>query len=228
MMKVKGGLGAITQNPAAMTKLFLIAPGLTKLFEQAQHMTTHTDRLSRSLFAPDGSLLPSTAKSKLMSILENLPQNENQDGDHMDLSDENSSNRDQVRQAIIIDGMAVVYELSNKNIKSISELADQFLRSVHRKIKAYNIAHIVFDRYDIENSLKAATRIRRGGGMVCCTVHDIKDSTNINVSMKTFLCNSENKDKLNVYHGEKCLRHLSQFDKTLVMATKEGATSNDI
>ena len=64
-------------------------------------------------------------------------------------------------KAIILDGMAVVHELSCLQIKTCLDIAQAFVRAIDIKAQNYTLVHVVFDRYDIENSLKTRTRSRR-------------------------------------------------------------------
>ena len=48
MMKVKGGLCGITQNPASLARFFLVAPELTKAKEQVNHNMSNIPTNKRS------------------------------------------------------------------------------------------------------------------------------------------------------------------------------------
>ena len=70
--------------------------------------------------------------------------------------------------AIVIDGMALVHELSSQHITTCIGIADAFVKSVVSKAKGYTLVHVVFDRYNIKQSLKAKIRNRRQGKMSNC------------------------------------------------------------
>lgn len=155
----------------------------------------------RSLFAPDGSLLPCTDKSKLMALLESLGTDETERSDEdmeQDLpsGDSQIENRDDPNpmtlqtegtddpqpttletneKAIILDGMAVVNELSCQKIKTCLEIAQAFVRAIDSKSQNYTLVHVVFDRYDIDKSLKTRTRNRRQGKEGACCKYDVSD-----------------------------------------------------
>lgn len=89
----------------------------------------------RSLFAADGSLLPCTDKSKLMALLESLATAESEGSQDMDeiLSSDDTNQMflhaestdlsqpmtlETNKKALILDGMAVVHELSGQQINT--------------------------------------------------------------------------------------------------------------
>jgi len=115
--------------------------------------------------------------------------------------------------------------------------------------------HVVFDRYDIDKSLKTRTRNRRQGkeGACCkydvtdttqfnmplnhflrnsenkegaCCKYDVTDMTQMNMPLNRFLSNSENKDQLTTYLAKKVLHFYRESTKSVVVATKDGAASN--
>ena len=49
-------------------------------------------------------------------------------------------------KAIILDGMAVVNELSCQKIKTCLEIAQAFVRAIDSKSQNYPLVHVVFDR----------------------------------------------------------------------------------
>ena len=164
----------------------------------------------RSLFTADGQLLPSQGKSKLMSILESLP----------DCQAKESDDTHQVSKIVaIVDGMAEVQSLNKPDgIKTCAQLADHFSAHVLEKYDSMDEIHIVFDRYDIDASLKQATRVRRLGNQMPIAYH-ITDSTNISkVPMKKLLAHSKTKEELTNYLSEKLLHHGRYAGKNVVVA----------
>jgi len=104
----------------------------------------------RSLFAPDGSLLPCTDKSKLIALLESLGTDED-DPNPMTLQTEGTDDPQPTtletnEKAIILDGMAVVNDLSCQKIKTCLEIAQAFVRAIDSKSQNYPLVHVVFDR----------------------------------------------------------------------------------
>lgn len=99
-------------------------------------------------------------------------------------------------KAIVLDGMAVVHELSSQQIKTCVGIAEAFVASVANKVKDYTLVHVVFDRYDVKKSLKAKTRNRRQGKMGVCCTYEVNDRTQFNMPLKRFLSNTDNKDQL--------------------------------
>ena len=206
----------------------------------------------RFLFASDGSLLPCTDKTKLMALLESLgtdetehsdenmeqdqqtgdPQIENSDNpsqmtsDKRDTVDPQSTRLGTSEKAIILDGMAVVHELSGQQIRTCLEIAQAFIKAIDSKSQNNTLVYIVFDRYDIAKSLKTRTRNRRQGKQGACCKYDVSDKTQFNIPLNRFLSNSDNKDQLTTYLAKKLLHFYRDSTKSVIMATKDGAASN--
>ena len=127
----------------------------------------------RSLFAADSTILHCSSKSNLMDILEKL--NDNRNNRRVA-----SPNEGQVRVAIV-DGMAEVQSLDKPEwIKNCTQLAEHFSNRVlqtHSGSNEFEVC-LIFDRYDLPFSLKAATRVRRQGGQAPVYYH-ITDTTHI-------------------------------------------------
>ena len=85
----------------------------------------------------------------------------------------------------------------------------------------YEEVHLVFDRYDLPNSLKTATRERRTGSKTPIAYH-VTDTTSIgNLTGRQFLSSTKTKDELTVYLAEKCTRHFQDSTKTFVVTARE-------
>ena len=109
----------------------------------------------RSLFAA-GTMLHFASKSNLKSILEKLNDNRN----NMRVA---GPNEDQMKVAIV-DGMAEVQSLDKPEwIRNCAQLAEHFSNRVMQTHTGSNEVRLIFDRYDLPFSLKAATRVRRQG-----------------------------------------------------------------
>ena len=176
----------------------------------------------RSLFASDGSLLHTTSKSDLMLILENLPKVEA-------VPQENNNQRvDQAgvnyKCVAVIDAMADLQTLDKPEcIKTCHDRANHFIGRHWQKYGDYDEVHLVFDRYDTGESLKASTRERRLGGNRAVAYH-ITDSTSIGkLSMQQLLAHVSTKDALTAYLAEKILQHDATMGKSLVVAWRNKA-----
>ena len=88
----------------------------------------------------------------------------------------------------VIDTMAEVQALSKPEwIKNCLQLSDHFSNLVLQKYVDSDEIHLVFDRYDITQSLKMNTRVKRQGGIEPVYFY-ITDTTQIaNVPLKKLL-----------------------------------------
>ena len=176
----------------------------------------------RSLFAADGQMLHCPAKSKLMSIITSLIEsNKSESAEEQDvnlMADGDMTGEDGYHVALV-DGMAEVQALSKPDcIKSCSQLDDFFCSHIQTKYRPMDEVRIIFDRYDVPQSLKQATRSRRQGTQVPVAYH-INDATNIaKVSMKQLLSHSQTKMELTGYLGQKILEHASKEGHCAVVA----------
>ena len=130
----------------------------------------------RSLFAADGSMLHCPMKSSLMGILEKMGagQKENaarQDDIYLE-TNPTEDNSGEIKGEIltvqhkvaIIDAMAEVQSIEKQNnTKTCLQVADQFRNKIMQKYKEYDEIRLIFDRYDVHDTLKTATRIKRQG-----------------------------------------------------------------
>lgn len=179
--------------------------------------------VSRSLFAPDGSLLPCNDKSKLLYILESLSPDE-------DLASPVRSDEDTMfnTTALIVDGMVLVQKLSAKQdeIKTCSDLAASFISLLDKKSRKYNCVHVVFDQYNKESTLKHATRERRKGNHSDNRKYVCLDSTPIRGSLSSFLSNHQTKASLTEYLASKLLAYSKRVGKRLVVSSAQGTRSH--
>lgn len=112
----------------------------------------------RSLFASDGTMLCCSTKSVLLHILERqntcAPTDDNTTSDVTDAP----------YKVDVVDGMAELQALDKPAwIRNCAQLADHFTSRLLRKYDGSNEIRVIFDRYDVESSLKTATRVRRQG-----------------------------------------------------------------
>ena len=90
-----------------------------------------------------------------------------------------------------------------------------------------NKVHIVFDRYDIPNSLKEATRIRRQGMQTPVEYH-ITDTTYIaKISQAKLLPHPKIKHKLTSYLGQASLDDASSNGRHVAWGTPCKASFSD-
>eukprot|EP00794_Sanderia_malayensis_P008545 gene8545-9456_t len=168
----------------------------------------------RSLFDAAGEELPTTDKSKLLHILKDFAQNK---------TIECSS-----RQAIIIDGMVLVQQLSSrKGIASCNELARHFMLLLEATSTGYDIAHVIFDCYNVSTSLKERTPERRQGHIASGIQYSCSDITPIRSSLKTFLGSSKTKGSLTEYLATKTIDHFRATEKLVVVSAQNGVECNN-
>ena len=164
-----------------------------------------------SLFAADDTMLHCASKSNLMSILEKL--NDNRINRRVA-----GPNEDQMKVAIV-DGMAEVQSLDKPEwIRNCAQLAEHFSNRVMQTHTGSNEVRLIFDRYDLPFSLKAATRVRRQGSQAPVYYH-ITDTTHIaKVPMKRLLSQTKTKMELTIYLGQKIKEYADRCGKQLVAA----------
>jgi len=167
----------------------------------------------RALFAADGSLLHAASKSDLMSILESLPKD-------IQVYDTPADSK----SVAIIDGMADLQSLNKPEwISNCADLANHFIERHWQRYSEYDEVHLVFDRYDIGDSLKTSTREKRLGGHKAVAYH-ITDTTSIpRVSMHNLLAHTKTKDELTAYLAHKVLEHARIQGKNVVVAWRDHA-----
>jgi hypothetical protein len=170
----------------------------------------------RALFAADGSMLHATSKSDLMSILEGLPE----DIQVLEGDPKYDTPADSIcKRVAVVDGMADLQSLNKPEwISNCSDLANHFIDKHQQRYSEYDEVHLVFDRYDIGESLKTSTRERRLGGTKAVAYH-ITDTTSIaRVSMHNLLAHIKTKDELTAYLAHKVLAHALTNGKNIVVA----------
>ncbi|MEW8548339.1 MAG: hypothetical protein AB2693_32955 [Candidatus Thiodiazotropha sp.] len=172
----------------------------------------------RSLFDGSGKLLPVVNKSQLMSIVETY-------SDRQEETKETKSEQEQ--KTCVIDGMALVQEMGKPLwVSSCQDLADHFLERLEIKTQNYSEVHLIFDRYDVEMSLKAATRERRQGSADKVS-YQITDTTVVKaIPMKKLLSHTKTKDKLCEYLAHKTIKKFAVSEKVFVVAYNTHVLSN--
>ena len=172
----------------------------------------------RSLFDGSGNLLATTNKSQLLSIIEKSPETK------VDVI-ENST--EYAYKACVIDGMALVQEMGKpSSVNTCLDLANHFLDRLATKTEKYDEIHLVFDSYDIDMSLKTATRNRRLGETDKIS-YQVTDTTSIkSIPMKKFLSHVKTKDRLCVFLSHKAHAKYADSSKVFVVSFRNNILSN--
>ena len=166
--------------------------------------------LPPSLFSPDGSMHHCLAKSKLMGILEALPNNK----EEMSSLLHTEQNVQATSKVAVVDGMAQPRCIVKpSSLKSCKELCLYFCKVIYDKFQSYDEVHLVFDSY-LNGSLKTATREHRTS-VTDQVQYKISPETNIsNISMIKLLSHDKTKDELThrmtlefVEYGKKQNKH---------------------
>ena len=130
---------------------------------------------------------------------------------------------------IIIDGMVIVQQVATteRNLRSCQEYARCFIERLERIFATYNAMHVVFDHYDLDFSLKQATRDRRSEKMKDSRSYVCMDTTQIITSLSSFISNNKTKESLVGYLAEKVLEYFRNGEKPVVVSTctQNGAKS---
>ena len=118
-----------------------------------------------------------------------------------------------------LDGMAEVQSLTKPDhVKTCADLVSVFCSQTWRKYDSMDEILIIFDIYDISNSLKKATRMRRQGHDTPVANH-ISDVTNLaKVSMKHLLLHDQTKMELTGFLGQSILEHAATDGRRVIVA----------
>ena len=113
------------------------------------------------------------------------------------------------KKCLVLDGMAVVQEISAvRNFESCKELGAAVIELIDFKARGCDVTRVIFDNYNVENSIKDATRERRRGSKSIVKVYNVDDNTKIK-SMKQFLASSVTKDSPILYLSQVLIEHYS-------------------
>lgn len=162
----------------------------------------------RSMFAPDGTMLHCSTKSNLLHILEEMKD--------ASMTTECTPAEHKV---CVVDGMAEVQALDKPDwITNCGHLAEHFANRILNKYSDSQEIHLIFDRYDIPSSLKAATRVKRQGNSDPI-YYRITDSTHITkVPLKRLISHTKTKKELAAYLAKKTLEYAEIQGKQIVVA----------
>ena len=118
---------------------------------------TYMSVVPRALFAADDSMYHCSDKSQVITILE-------KEINQTLISKDFTSNERELDRVAIEDAMIVVQSLNKlSSVKTCKDLSDHFCRKMTQLFHRYEEIHLIFDRYDVESSLKTETRSRRLG-----------------------------------------------------------------
>lgn len=172
----------------------------------------------RALFAADGSMHHCSEKSQ-MTILE-------KQSDQSSTLCSATANIIETDRVAVVDAMVIVQSFDKpKSVKTCKDLSNHFCNKVTQLFDRYEEVHLVFDRYDMERSLKTETRSVRLGGKQSIAYH-IADSTRIeNVTMKTLLSHSSTKDDLSAYLSLNLIETAKSQNKKFVVAYRNKVVS---
>ena len=170
------------------------------------------------LMAPDGSIHPSTDKSIVIEILEDLVVNET-----CQTSEQSTEREEGSETCLVVEGMGVVQELmAVQNGKNCKELATSYIAHIDSKARGYCQVLVIFDNYTKDASMKKQTRERRKGKVRVIKSHIVQDSTGI-TDKKTFLASSSTKDSLTLYISHQLIRYSAV--KVMTATRQEGMTN---
>ena len=158
---------------------FLIIQQSRKLDLQNAIGNFEMSLIPRALFTNDCNLYIPACKSKMISLIEDLPSaaNEVEHPEYISRNDAEScivilpedselttlpsEYPCELGNVAIIDAMAIVQTIKkNPTMKKMSDFRTVFCKKIQRRVKKYTEARVVFDEY-LDNSLKEKTRAKR-------------------------------------------------------------------
>ena len=120
------------------------------------HEFAYTNKV---LMAPDGSIHPSTDKSIVIKLLEDLVVNETSQTSAQSTEHEEGS-----ETCLVVDGMGVVQELmAVQNCKTCKELATSYIALIDSEARGHCQVRVIFDNYTKEASMKEQRAAKRKG-----------------------------------------------------------------
>jgi hypothetical protein len=113
---------------------------------------------------------------------------------------------DRLRTVLIRDGMALIQSLDVNKLKTFGDLANKFIQSQLYCFSSVSCVVDVFDRYDLEQSIKSAERDRRSSFCGSRKVFEVIEGRPI-PDWKRFLAVAANKQALIKFLGESIVQH---------------------
>ena len=172
----------------------------------------------RALLFSDGSLRHCATKNKLMNILERIvpAQQQPQTSTVQPHSADPSS-----RQVVIIDAMAVAQAMGKPPwVRNGRDLASHFIEVIDSKSEGATEVHVVFDCYDIPNSLKEGTRQKRRGTSRAVVYKITVNAVIDKITMKDLLSCSQNKETLAIFLAAQLIECKKDLQATYVVTSK--------
>ena len=174
----------------------------------------------RALFAPDGSILPCTDKSKLIHCLQELPIDEEVEAEQYEVTEERTEERTSTpnKRIAIVDGMVVVQKMTamkKGSVKTVKDLGECFNERIMNLTAGFDEVIIVFDTYKAD-SLKKKTRQKRLQGRDPIQYHVTDDTKIGHIPMKLFLSHERTKADLTEYLAKMILEYNKHSEKVLI------------
>ena len=119
------------------------------------------------------------------------------------------------------DAVILTYEQNVTKLEAILQLNNPFTSDFHE-------VHIIFDRYDISNSLKERTRTIRQGGQRNLTYQISDDAIIEKVTLKQLLGTNTSKENLAIYLASKIKNYHTPSGTSYVTTSKEHCISNNL
>ena len=113
-------------------------------------------------------------------------------------------------------------------VRTGRDLATHFLEIIDNKSKECDEVHVIFDRYDIPNSLKEGTRRSRQGSNKPMVYHISDDAVIEKISLKKLLNSNISKESLAIYFASHILECNKDSHKTYVVTSKYECKSNKL
>ena len=113
-------------------------------------------------------------------------------------------------------------------VRTGRDLANHLLEIIDNRSKEFDKVHVIFDRYDLPNSLKESTRqFRQGSNRPM--VYQISDEAVIEkITLKQLLGSNVNKESLSIYFASHILECNKDSSKTYVVTSKHECKSNKL
>ncbi|KAK3734787.1 hypothetical protein QZH41_007919 [Actinostola sp. cb2023] len=219
--KTASGVAALKDDRALFARFLVVVHSRPDIDLKESISEFELAAFPRALFNSDGDLRHCVGKSKLMNILENLlPQQLHNGGEEQ---------HQHTKSVVIIDAMAVVQSMGKPTwVRTGRDLATHFLDIIDNRSKECSEVHVIFDRYDIPNSLKEGTRRYRQVGNRPMVYH-ISDCAVIEkITLKQLLSNNTNKELLSIYFASHILECNKDSQKTYVVTSKHECKSNKL
>lgn len=219
--KTTSGAAALKDDRALFARFLVVVLSRPEIDLKESISEFELATYPRTLFNADGELRHCIGKSKLMNILENLlPQN---------ISDTDEEPTQHTGSIAIIDGMAVVQSMGKPTwVRTGRDLATHFLEIIDKRSQECDEVHIIFDRYDLPNSLKEGTRQFRQGCNRSVVYHISDDAVIEKIALKQLVGSSVNKESLAIYFASHILECNKDSSKTYVVTLKDECKSNKL